>query len=97
MRRLIKIPGHLRKTSFSFQVDVIVNTTNSNVDLTGNACGKALLKVAGKELLEECKKIGSLQAGQMVPTGPAKLKCKRVYHVCSSSWENGKGASVMLF
>ena len=97
MRCLIKIPGHLRKTSFSFQVDVIVNTTNSNVDLNGNPCGRALLNVAGNELLNECKKIGSLQAGQMVPTGPAKLKCKRVYHVCASSWDNGKGAPVMLF
>jgi hypothetical protein len=94
---VLKIPDNLKKTSFSFQVDVIVNTTNDKVDLTANPCGKALLKVAGKELLNECKKIGSLQAGQMAPTGPAKLKCKRVYHVRSSAWDNGKGAPVTPF
>ena len=78
-------------------MDVIVNTTNDSVDLNANPCGKALLKVAGKELLTECKKIGSLQAGKMAVTGQAKLKCKHVYHVRSSSWDNGKGAPVMPF
>ena len=67
------------------------------MDLSGNACGRALLKVAGNELSEECKKIGSLKVGQMAQTGPAKLKCKRVYHVRSSPWDNGKGAPVMSF
>ena len=66
------------------------------MDLNANPCGKALLKVAGKELLNECKKIGSLQAGEMASTGPAKLSCKRVYHVCSSSWDGGKGTPVIL-
>ena len=66
------------------------------MDLNANPCGRALLKVAGKELLDECQKIGSLTAGNMASTGPAKLHCKRVYHVRSSSWDNGKGAPVML-
>ena len=82
--------------SILIQVDVIVNSTNGNVDLNANSCGRALLKVAGKKLMKECKKIGSLQAGNMASTGPAKLKCKRVYHVRSSPWNNGKGARVML-
>ena len=67
------------------------------MDLNANACGKALLEVAGQELAKECNKIGSLQPGKMASTGPAKLKCKRVYHVCSSSWDNGKGAWVIQF
>jgi O-acetyl-ADP-ribose deacetylase (regulator of RNase III) len=54
----------------------------------------ALLKVAGKGLLKECKKIGSLQVGQVAVTGPAKLKCKHVYHVRSSPWHNGDGEPV---
>ena len=65
------------------------------MDLNGNPCGKALLKVAGKELLNECRKIGSLKPGEMALTGPAKLSCKRVYHVRTSHWDNGKGAPVM--
>jgi hypothetical protein len=61
-----------------------------------NPCGKALLRVAGNELLNECKRIGSLEKGEMVSTGPGKLNCKRVYHVRSSSWNNGNGALVMF-
>ena len=37
-----------------YKVDVIVNTTNVSLDLNGNLCGMALLKVAGKGLLKEC-------------------------------------------
>ena len=77
------------------QVDVIVNTTNDKMDLNANPCGKALLKVAGKELANECQKIGSLSPGGMASTGPAKLSCKRVYHVRSSPWDNGKGAPIL--
>ena len=66
------------------------------MDLTANSCGKALLRVAGKELANECQEIGSLQPGNIVSTGPAKLNCKRVYHVRSSSWKNGEGALVIV-
>ena len=66
------------------------------MDLNANSCGKALLKVAGKELMNECNKIGNLQAGNMTSTGAAKLNCKRVYHVRSSSWDNGEGALVIV-
>ena len=79
-----------------FQVDVIVNTTNDTMDLTANPCGKALLKVAGQELVNECKKIGNLRTGEMASSGPAKLNCKRVYHVRSSAWDNGNGALVIV-
>ena len=73
-----------------------MNTTNEKVDLNANPCGKALLKVAGKELLNECKKVGSLQEGEMASTGSANLNCQRVYHVRSSSWDGGKGTPVIL-
>ena len=73
---------------------MIVNTTNHKVDLNANSCGRALLKVAGKELLSECQKIGSLKMGNIASTGPAKLNCKRVYHVRASPWDNGIGAQV---
>ncbi|CAB4021318.1 poly [ADP-ribose] polymerase 14-like, partial [Paramuricea clavata] len=77
------------------KVDVIVNTTNQKIDLNANACGRALLKVAGKELLSECQKIGSLKVGDMASTGSAKLNCKRVYHVRASPWDSGKGAQIL--
>ena len=64
------------------------------MDLNANSCGEALLKVAGMALMNECQKIGSLQPGNIASTGPGKLKCKRVYHVRASFWDNGKGALV---
>ena len=81
---------------FFFQVDVIGNTTNDKVDMNANPCGKALLKVAGEDLANECKKLGSLETGEIVSSGSGKLNCKRVYHVRSSSWNNGDGALVIL-
>ncbi|CAB4013230.1 poly [ADP-ribose] polymerase 15 isoform X1 [Paramuricea clavata] len=77
------------------KVDVIVNAMNAKVDLNASRCGKALLKMAGEELLNECHKIGSLLAGDITSTGPAKLNCKRVYHVRLSSWDNGRGAQIL--
>ena len=71
-----------------------MNTTNEKVDLNANPCGKALLKVAGKELLTECQKIGTLNEGEIASTGPAKLKCKRAFHVRSCHYDNGKGVGV---
>ena len=94
---VFEIVATVSHSSYSFfQVDVIVNTTNNKVDLSANACGKALLRVAGQELANECKKIGNLQTGEMASTGPGKLNCKHVYHVRSSSWDNGDGTLVIL-
>ena len=64
---------------YFFQVDVIVNTTNDTVDLTATPCGKALLKVAGPELIKECKKIGNLKTGEMASTGTGKTETVNVY------------------
>ena len=64
--------------------------------MNANPCGKALLKVAGEDLANECKKLGSLKTGEIVSSGSGKLNCKRVYHVRSSSWNNGDGALVIV-
>ena len=56
----------------------------------------ALLNVAGKELLEECMKSRcSLMEGGLLSTGPAKLNCKRVYHVRPP--ESDEDITVILF
>ena len=64
--------------------------------MNANPCGKALLKVAGVDLENECTKLGSLKTGGIVSSGSGKLNCKRVYHVRSSSWNNGDGALVTV-
>ena len=78
-----------------FQVDVIVNS-NGYLNFS-NPSAMALLDVAGKELLEECRKSEGLMEGELFSTGPAKLNCKRVYHVRPPFWNNGRGYPVILF
>ena len=78
-----------------FEVDVIVNS-NGYLNF-GSPSAMALLDVAGKELLEECMKSDGLMEGELFSTGPAKLNCKRVYHVRPPFWNNGRGYPVILF
>ncbi|XP_028391015.1 protein mono-ADP-ribosyltransferase PARP14-like [Dendronephthya gigantea] len=77
------------------KVDVIVNSSDEKVNLKATPCGKALLNVAGDELLTECQKIGLLELGDLALTGPAKLNCKFVFHVRASPYECGRGVLVL--
>lgn len=76
------------------QVDVIVNTTSSNLNLSGNASSKALSAAAGPKLQEECKKIGQVKTGEIVVTNGANLACKHVFHTSCPGWEKGQGEKV---
>ena len=76
------------------QVDVIVNTTSSNLNLSGNASSKALSTAAGPKLQEECKKIGQVKTGEIVVTNGANLACKHVFHTSCPGWEKGEGEKV---
>ena len=76
------------------QVDVIVNTTSSNLNLSGNASSKALSAAAGPKLQEECKTIGQVKTGEIVVTNGANLACKHVFHTSCPGWEKGEGEKV---
>ena len=73
-----------------------MNSSDEKVDLKATPCGKALLEVAGDELLTECQKIGRLELGNLAITPPANLKCKLVFHVRASPYEHVRGVVVIL-
>ncbi|KAL1267282.1 hypothetical protein QQF64_032645 [Cirrhinus molitorella] len=57
--------------------DVIVNSTNKSLDLNTGVSG-AILKAAGKSVVDECKKLAPLKAGAAVMTGAGALQCKYI-------------------
>ena len=79
---------------FTPQVDAIVNSTSTDLDLSRNPSAVALSTTAGPTLQQECKAIGEVQTGGIVVTTGGNLKCKHVFHSSCSGWENGKGEQV---
>uniref|UniRef100_UPI003AADD9EC uncharacterized protein parp14rs3 isoform X1 n=1 Tax=Centroberyx gerrardi TaxID=166262 RepID=UPI003AADD9EC len=58
-------------------VDVIVNSNNQNLNLDSGVSG-AILKAAGKSVVDECKKHGAQKADGVVLTGGGSLSCKHI-------------------
>lgn len=76
------------------QVDAIVNSASSDLDLSRNASAQALSNAAGPDLQQECTAIGQVQTGGIAVTSGGKLGCKYVFHTSCAQWENGKGEKV---
>ena len=69
------------------QVDVLVNSVKSNLDLSCGAISNALRKAAGPELQRACKEYTScLNPSEVLVTRPGNLPCKYVIHVVCYSW-----------
>jgi O-acetyl-ADP-ribose deacetylase (regulator of RNase III) len=88
-------PSHVVLT---LQTDVIVNTVANDLNLTRNPCSNAILQEAGSEITTFCERWvnnnGQLQEGHFAITGGAKLKCKKVLHVCCPRWTPSDGEKV---
>ena len=86
----------MTKTSLAgfLQVDVIVNSTSSDLNLSANASAMALSAAAGPRLQQECNTIGKVDTGEIVVTSGANLACKHVFHTSCAGWENGAGEKV---
>ena len=80
---------------FIFQVDILVGTAASNLNLTQNPCAKALSQAAGPSLQQECTNIGHVAVGDIaVNTQPGNLQCKAVIFAICAEWDNGMGKKV---
>ncbi|CAL8370878.1 unnamed protein product [Arctogadus glacialis] len=63
-------------------VDVIVNSSNQNLDLNTGVSGD-ILKAAGQSLVDECKIHGPQAVGNVVLTGGGNLNCEHIAHIAA--------------
>jgi O-acetyl-ADP-ribose deacetylase (regulator of RNase III) len=80
------------------QVDVIVNSTNSELNLRIGRLSKAIVKDGGDEIeskLEELYPNGILR-GEIAESKAGNLKCKAIYHGVLVDWDNGQGHAEMV-
>ena len=70
------------------QVDAIVNSTTTSLDLDNGALSASILKAGGDMLQKECNKVApeGIKPGEVVVTSGGQLSCQFVVHEAACSW-----------